>query len=42
MKEGLDVNSFRTSGLGSRDLFREEKTNEDRELNRRVTIRVIG
>ena len=42
LKEGFDAKSFRTSGLGSRELFREEKTNQDRELNRRVTIRVIG
>lgn len=42
LKENLDPQSFRTSGLGSRELFREERTNQDRELNRRVTIRVIG
>jgi len=42
VKEGLDAKSFRTSGLGSRELFREEKTNQDREFNRRVTFRVIG
>jgi len=42
VKEGLDPKSFQASGRGSRELYREEKTDRDRELNRRVTIHMIG
>ena len=42
LKENLDPKNFRTTGVGSRELFREEKTNQDRELNRRVTVRVVN
>ena len=41
LKEGLAAKGFRTLGLGSRELLKEENTEEDRELNRRVTIRVF-
>ena len=42
LKEGLEAKGFKTLGLGSREPLKEEKTDQDRELNRRVTIRVIG
>jgi OOP family OmpA-OmpF porin len=42
LNEGLDARGFKTSGLGSREPLKEEITDQDRELNRRVTIRVIG
>ena len=41
-KEGFEAKSFTSLGMGSREPFQEEKTNRDRELNRRVTIRVTG
>jgi outer membrane protein OmpA-like peptidoglycan-associated protein len=40
LKEGFNANEFRTIGLGSREPLKEEKTDQDRELNRRVMIRV--
>jgi len=42
LKEGFEAKECRTLGLGSREPLKEEKTDQDRELNRRVTIRVIG
>ncbi len=42
VKEGLEAGIFDPSGLGSRELFKEEKTDQDRDMNRRVTLRVIG
>jgi len=42
LREGLDAKGFKTSGLGSREPLKEEKTDHDRELNRRVTFRVTG
>lgn len=39
---GQDARAFKTSGVGSREPWKEEVTDQDRELNRRVTIRVIG
>jgi outer membrane protein OmpA-like peptidoglycan-associated protein len=41
VQEGLDAAIFATLGLGSREPFREERTDQDRDLNRRVTIRII-
>jgi OOP family OmpA-OmpF porin len=41
LNEGLDAKGFKTSGLGSREPWKEEITDQDRELNRRVTIRVV-
>jgi OOP family OmpA-OmpF porin len=42
LQQGLDGRGFKTSGLGSMDPLKEEQTEEDRELNRRVTFRVSG
>jgi outer membrane protein OmpA-like peptidoglycan-associated protein len=40
LKEGFETYKFSATGLGSKEPFKKEKTNQDRELNRRVTIRV--
>jgi outer membrane protein OmpA-like peptidoglycan-associated protein len=40
LKEGFDAKGFLTTGLGSREPLKEEKTDQDRELNRRVMIRI--
>ncbi len=40
--EGIDAKYFSTLGVGSTDPYIEEKTDQDRELNRRVTFRVNG
>jgi OOP family OmpA-OmpF porin len=40
IREGLEAKYFTAAGLGSHEPFREEKTSQDRKLNRRVIIRV--
>jgi OOP family OmpA-OmpF porin len=39
--EGLQANNFITKGQGSKEPLREERTQGDKEANRRVTFRVI-
>jgi OOP family OmpA-OmpF porin len=39
--EGLQADRFITKGVGSKEPLREEKSEEDKEANRRVTFRVI-
>ena len=39
--EGLQANNFITKGEGSKEPLREERTQGDKEANRRVTFRVI-
>jgi outer membrane protein OmpA-like peptidoglycan-associated protein len=41
VSEGLQANNFITKGQGSKEPLREEKTEADKEANRRVTFRVI-
>lgn len=41
-KEGLETHNFTAAGMGSSEPFTEERTSRDRELNRRVTIRITG
>lgn len=42
VSEGIEANNFTTTGVGSKDPLREEKTTQDREINRRVTFTVEG
>jgi outer membrane protein OmpA-like peptidoglycan-associated protein len=39
-EEGIELNNFTASGAGSREPYAIERTPGDRELNRRVTIRI--
>jgi outer membrane protein OmpA-like peptidoglycan-associated protein len=41
VEEGLQASNFITKGQGSKEPLREEKTQADKEANRRVTFRVI-
>ena len=41
VSEGLPANNFITRGQGSKEPLKEEKTEADKEANRRVTFRVI-
>jgi len=41
VSEGLQSSNFITKGQGSNDPLREERSQEDKEANRRVTFRVI-
>ncbi len=41
-KKGLETAGFTVIGMGSSEPFTEERTSRDRELNRRVTIRING
>lgn len=38
--QNIEEKYFTTLGVGSKDPYKEEKTNQDRELNRRVTFRI--
>ena len=42
LREGFKTSDFAASGMGSSEPFIKERTRHDRELNRRVTIRVAG
>jgi OOP family OmpA-OmpF porin len=41
VSEGLQSSNFITKGQGSKDPLKEERSQEDKEANRRVTFRVI-
>jgi len=41
VSEGLQANNFITKGQGSKEPLRKERTQEDKEANRRVNFRVI-
>jgi outer membrane protein OmpA-like peptidoglycan-associated protein len=41
VEEGLQASNFITKGQGSKEPLREERTQADKEANRRVTFRVI-
>ena len=41
VSEGLQSGNFITKGQGSKEPLREERTQEDKEANRRVTFKVI-
>ena len=41
VEEGLEASNFITKGQGSKEPLREERTQADKEANRRVTFRVI-